>query len=294
MDVVRGGTRRCRRTLAARSGPSRPPSSHESAPEPVSELLPDLDLPFAILLVTVLAAGVARGMSGFGTGMIVAPVAGALYGPKAALVIIVIIDSLPILPVTLPALRVARWREVLPAALGLALFLPLGILVLAVGDPEVLRWLISITILACAASLWSAWRYRGPRNAAVSLGVGGVAGLLSGIAAIPGPPVILYWLASALPVAVIRANLLALFFLGEILSIANLWAAGFFERGIVLVGIAAAPVYFAGITVGARLYGRASEGTYRRVTFVMIVAAAILALPMVEPFFLELAARLGR
>lgn len=282
----------CRATASRRLAPIE-----KGQPQPVPELppdlLPNLDLPFAVLLATVLAAGVARGMSGFGTGMIVAPVAGALYGPKAALVIIVIIDSLPILPVTLPALRHAVWREVLPVSLGLALFLPLGVHALAVGDPQVLRWLISIAILACAASLWSGWRYGGPRHPAVSLGVGGVAGVLSGIAAIPGPPVILYWLASALPVAVIRANLLSLFFIGEILSIANIWAAGFLDRETVFLGVCAAPLYFAGITIGARLYGRASDATYRRVTFVMIVTAALLALPVVEPLFGMLAERLA-
>ena len=51
--------------------------------------LPSFDGPFVILAVTVLVAGIARGLSGFGTGLIVAPVAGALYGPKAAFVILV-------------------------------------------------------------------------------------------------------------------------------------------------------------------------------------------------------------
>ena len=70
--------------------------------------LPVPDAALAALLATVLLAGIARGLSGFGTGMIVAPVAGALYGPQVAIVIIVIMDSLPVLPVTLPALRQAR------------------------------------------------------------------------------------------------------------------------------------------------------------------------------------------
>ena len=50
---------------------------------------PAIDLPFALLLLVILFAGVARGLSGFGNGMIVAPVAGAIYGPKAALALIV-------------------------------------------------------------------------------------------------------------------------------------------------------------------------------------------------------------
>jgi uncharacterized membrane protein YfcA len=114
--------------------------------------LPPFDAALAALLATVLVAGVARGLSGFGTGMIVAPVAGALYGPQVAVVVIVVMDSLPVLPVTLPALRIARWREVLPVTAGLMLLLPVGIWLLREGDPVVLRWAISLAVLACAAT----------------------------------------------------------------------------------------------------------------------------------------------
>ncbi len=114
---------------------------------------PDIDVAFLALAATVLVAGVARGLSGFGTGMIVAPVAGALYGPKAALAIIVIMDSLPTIPVTVPALRIATWREVLPAVIGLILLIPAGVWILTVADPLALRWLISFTILLCAVAL---------------------------------------------------------------------------------------------------------------------------------------------
>ena len=45
---------------------------------------PALDVPFLALIATVIVAGVARGMSGFGSGMIIAPVAAAIYGPQVA------------------------------------------------------------------------------------------------------------------------------------------------------------------------------------------------------------------
>lgn len=245
-------------------------------------ILPAFDHSLLVLLSTIAVAGMARGLSGFGTGMIVAPVAGALYDPVTAVVLIVIMDSLPTLPVTLPVLRIARWREVLPVLGGLALFVPAGVYILKHGDPGLLRWLICLTILLCAAMLWRGWRYRGPRSLPVSLSVGGLAGVLSGIASIPAPPVIFYWLASALPAAVVRANLLTLFFLGEFLSIGSLWAAGLFETQRVMLGLVACPVYLAGILAGWHFYSRSSEQTYRRITFVLIILAAVLALPMTE------------
>jgi uncharacterized protein len=245
---------------------------------------------FLLLLGVIAIAGVARGMSGFGTGMIVAPVAGAIYGPQWALVIIVIIDALPTIPVTLPALKYASWHEVVPVTIGALLFFPAGIAILKAGDPIVLRWLISAAILACVAILWSGWRYRGPRNAAVSAGAGGVAGMLSGIAQIPGPPVIAYWMASGAPALIVRANLLSFFFLGEFISFGNLWVADMFERGPVTIGIAAAPGYFVGLLIGWRLFGLASDRTYKLVTFGLVIAAAVLALPVWDGTIAVLAA----
>lgn len=237
---------------------------------------------FLFLAATVLVAGIARGLSGFATGMITVPVAAALYDPVTAVVVVVIIDSIPILPVSIPALKHARWREVLPVFAGLTLFLPLGVYILKTVDPTPMRWLICLAILACAAALWRGWRYKGPRSLPVSFSVGSVAGVLGGIASIPGPPVIIYWLASALPAITMRANLLSLFFLGEFVSIGNLWAAGLFEMPRVMLGLAAAPVYLVGLLTGWFLYGLASERTYRRVTFFLIITAAITALPATE------------
>lgn len=240
---------------------------------------PSFDGPFLILALTVLVAGVARGLSGFGTGMIVSPVAAALYGPKAALAIVIIIDTLPTVPVTLPAFKIATWRDVLPAALGLMIFIPLGVYILTLADPVVLRWFICFAILLCAAALWRGWRYRGERTPPLSFAVGGLSGVLSGVAQIPGPPVLVYWLASPLPAAIVRANLLALFFISELMSIASAWSSGLFVSPVVAIGVAAAPVYFAGLLAGWAAHGRTSDALYRQITLSLVVLSALLALP---------------
>ncbi len=120
--------------------------------------MPLFDAALAALALTVFVAGVARGLAGFGTGMIVAPIAGALYGPLAAVVIIVVIDLLPSLPVTTPALRIARWREVLPILAGMAVSVPAGVWLLSSAPELALRLGIAAVILFCAATLWRGWR----------------------------------------------------------------------------------------------------------------------------------------
>jgi uncharacterized membrane protein YfcA len=141
--------------------------------------------------------------------------------------------------------------------------------------------------------LATGYRYRGPRNIATSLGVGGVAGVLSGIASIPGPPVIAYWIASDYPALIVRANLLSLFLISNFVSATNIWAAGLFQRDVVITGLFCMPPYFIGLLIGWRFFGLASERTYRLVTFGLILLSAFLALPLFDGVFTGLAARLN-
>ena len=247
--------------------------------------LPTFDTPFLVLLAIIFLAGIARGLSGFGTGMIVAPVAGAIYGPKAALTLLVLIDILPSLPVTIPAFRIARWNEVIPVLAGMFAGVPIGIWILINGDELILRWLICLTILGCVAVLWLRWNWRGPRNAKVSLGIGGVAGILSGIASIPGPPILAYWMTAGLPAAIVRANLLALFFIATFIGLANIYVAGIFDWDIAMRALVAAPIYFFGIVAGTLAFSKGGEQLYRIATFVLILLAAALALPIFDSAF---------
>lgn len=249
----------------------------------------EIDPRLIVLFVCVAVAGVARGLAGFGTGMIIVPPAAALYGPQAAIVIVVVVDTLPAVPLTLPVLRLARWREVLPVFAGLFLLVPAGVLILKASDPVALRWAISLLILALVVLLLSGWRYRGPRTPATSFAAGGLAGLLQGTASLPGPPLIVYWLGATIPAALMRANLMTLLLLGEFVSLVNLWLAGVMTREAVATGVLAAPVYFAGLLAGWLAFSRANEAVYRRVAFGLIVLAAVLALPPLDRAFSALA-----
>lgn len=240
------------------------------------------DPAFSWVLLTIAVAGLVRGFSGFGSGMIIAPVTAALYSPQLALMIIIIVDSLPVLPVVALAWRQADWRELLPVIAGYTLIVPLGLLLLKFGEPVALRWLIAVTIFLAVSVLWSGWRYRGPRGRVVSLGVGGFSGFLGGTAALPGPPAIIYWMASSLAAATIRANTLVYLFLTDLVTGTGLVIGGIFTLDGALKGAAVAPVYLLALVAGTRLFGFASEIIYRRIAFAIILAAAILSLPLLD------------
>ena len=237
---------------------------------------------FWAILATALIAGIVRGFSGFGTGMIFVPAASAIYSPKTAVVALWILDSLPTLVIVPKALPHVDWRSVIPAVIGYALLVRYGVAMLAGFDPLTMRWLISLVVFGFVLLLWSGWRYHGARPAWLSAGVGGIAGLFSGAAGLPGPPVIAYWMASNAAARTIRANLIAFFMLGEILSGIALYLADLFAIDALAIGAAAIPAYVGGLLAGQSLFGRASDEIYRRVAFLVILASATLGLPLID------------
>ena len=116
----------------------------------------------------------------------------------------------------------------------------------------------------------------------VRLGVGGVSGFLGGSTALSGPPVILYWMAMRTGAGLVRANLLVFLMAAEILAFTGFFLSGLLTGPAVSVGIVASPVYMVGLLVGARLFGLASEATYKRIALIIVLAAAVLAMPALD------------
>ena len=237
---------------------------------------------FQILLVTIFVAGIVRGFAGFGTGMIVGPIGSALFTPKLALVILLVIDTFPTIPLVIPALKKVVWREVLPMAFGVMLIMPTGIMFLKYGDAITLRWFFSLVIFTAVTILWSGWQYNGPRTYRVSALVGGMSGFLGGVSGLSGPPPIIYWMAARTGAGLVRANLIILFSFSELVSIVGYYLASIITWEGVLKGLIASPIYFTGLMIGAKLFGKASETAYRRVAFTLILMAAIISMPLFD------------
>jgi uncharacterized protein len=253
----------------------------------IAEMPDSKSLPLELHILTALAAlafiaGLVRGFAGFGAAMIYVPAASLLVGPQIAVIILWTMDTIPSLPIVMPALKKSAWKAVLPVAAGYATTVGLGVWFLKHGDAELVRWLISGFILATVGVLWSGWRYHGARPSPLSFAVGGVSGLFGGAAQLSGPAVLVYWHAGSDPAWRIRANTIVLFFITTLFSGAALFAAGLFHRPAVTSAVFCAPVYGVGLVLGQRLFGRASEETFRRAALIIILSVAIATLPLFD------------
>lgn len=250
--------------------------------------MPDIALPpglpalpaLAATLFAALVAGLARGFSGFGAGLIFIPLASAALGPRLAAPLLLVVDNLIALPLVPAAWRHAARREVAVLAAGAALGTPLGAWALLRLDPAALRWGICALAFAMLALLASGWRYHGRPRLPLSLAVGAGAGLFSGAAQLGGPPVVAYWLGGAIPAAKVRANLVLFFAASGAISAAVYLLGGLLTAEVLLLAALAGPAYALGLWGGSRLFGRASEATFRRACFLLIALAALLGLPL--------------
>jgi uncharacterized membrane protein YfcA len=130
--------------------------------------------------------------------------------------------------------------------------------------------------------LVSGWAYRGRRTGLVTAGVGAMGGLLSGAAQIGGPPIVAFWLGSRLRPDVVRANVVLYFAVSSVFSGIAYVAGGLITQAVLMLALLLGPAYGLGIYLGSRLFGLASETTFRRICYALIGVAATVSLPIFD------------
>jgi uncharacterized membrane protein YfcA len=234
----------------------------------------------AWLILAVGLAGLVRGFSGFGTALVFMPIAASITSPIWAIIMMMMFDLFGPLALLPRAWRDGEPRDVSLLGLGALIGLPIGVYFLTRMDPIVFRWLVSCLSLTMLFLLASGWRYRNPLNAAMTTLVGLISGFLTGIAALPGPPVILSYMSSPRSAAVIRGNTMLYLFLIDIMAFALFFIKGLLVMLPLIIGlILAVPYTIAGL-VGQRIFDPNKDYIYRRVAYGLIAASALVGLPI--------------
>lgn len=251
----------------------------------MGEFLNGLPATGALLGVAAAAliGGLSRGFSGFGAALVFVPLASAAVGPRAAVPVLALLECVSCLAFLPGAWRHAARREVGVMSLGAIFAVPLGALILAHSDPVALRWAMTGLVLAALVVLGSGWRYRGAGSAPLTVGVGAVGGVMSGTAMLGGVAPAVWWLGRGGAALNVRANMNLYFaILTAAVTAAFAWR-GLIGAGSAWLALAAGPAYAAGLWGGAALFGMASETTFRRTAYVLILAAAVLGMPLWDP-----------
>lgn len=235
---------------------------------------PDLTAAFA----AVLFATTLKAFAGFGFGLAVVPLLSLVVPPAVAVPMSLMLDLIGSTQLVPMARKQADWhslRLLVPAAF---VAIPFGVYTLGIVPPHHLKIGISIILLATVVLMASGAKLPLRLPLPAVLGVGGAAGLLSGGVAMPGPPVMIYFLARPTSAAINRSSLLMFFFFTDVGSIIVGLITGVVSSHTVLLSLLLSPALVIGNILGHWLFGLAHEHHYRRIALTLLAIIAVVTM----------------
>ena len=237
-------------------------------------------LEWGVVVGLAAAAGIARGLSGFGIGLIMMPIGASLLTPAFMVPVLSVLDF----PASMVLVREA-WRQVDRRALawlaGAALVaMPVGIALLKVVEAETLAIAVNVMVLATALALLAGLKISGEASRLRTIVTGALSGVMQGAAALPGPAVILGWVAAQVPGPTLRANIIAYFALIDAIAVVMLTVSGVFTWDTLIFGLSLLPVYLGGVVIGRRLFGVISERAFRRFVLGLVILGSVTGIAM--------------
>ncbi len=232
----------------------------------------------AVAAATTIAAGLARGFAGFGSGMLMAPIFAILFGPVDTVAMIAVLELFASVQLIPQVLKDTQWRFVASLSASAILCMPFGAYVLRSADPALLTRLMAAVVLIFVIILMAGWRYYGEKKLVLTLGVGAASGALMAATSLGNPPILLYLLAGQDPGKTIRANIIAYFALTQIVLLSVLGLMGLVALPAVVRAMLFTPGYLLATLVGSRLFRQSDEKRYRRTTIAFLLVIGIYGL----------------
>lgn len=230
----------------------------------------------AIVLGGLFLSGLLRGFTGFGLALAAVPLLALVLPPQQVVPVIATAQMMTAF-VDLPAAwREADWRGISWILAALAAATPVGFLALAWLSADLARLLIGGLVVGSVLLLWRGVRLPEGPGRRLDLAVGVLAGLMNGAAAMPGPPIVVYFLAAARPVRQVRASFIAFFACTAPILLVPLALEGLANRETTMWALIGLPALLAGQYLGGLGFRRASAATHRRVAMASLSVLAVL------------------
>jgi uncharacterized membrane protein YfcA len=228
-------------------------------------------------LATVFLSAALRGFAGFGFALTAVPMLSFIMPPSQAVPLASCLQLFAGM-LDLPKARLecdwASLRWLLP---GAVIGSPLGVAALAIASDREANLAIAVICAVGTAALAQGYTFRVSPRPAMTAGVGLVSGMLSGLAAVPGPPIVAFYLAMPLSPAAIRASLLVFFLGASVVTTIGLAVTGLLTPAFVLPALIGTPLLLAGTAFGRLLFTRFEGRAHRPVSIGLLGLIALAA-----------------
>ena len=230
----------------------------------------------SVAIFGVLAASVLRGFTGFGFGLAAVPLLSLALPPAKVVPFVVILQAIVGVAGFREARRLCDWRAVLGLTPGLLMGIPLGLLVLTEFRPNLVRLAIGLLIAGSVVLLRQGVRLPPSPSRMVTIGVGLLSGVMSGLASVGGPPIVVYLLALGHRAAVVRATSIVYFMLSALVTLVPMSLKGLIDREVLIWSAFSVPVLVLGTWLGTWGFHRAHARHHRMTALVVLSILSLL------------------
>lgn len=225
----------------------------------------------------ILTSGILRGFTGFGIALAGVPLLALVAEPRLVVPSVMFLQIASGLPNLVQDRRHIDVRLLLPLLPGAVLGIVPGLWLLLWLEADVVRLGIGLLVVATVLLLTRGFRMaREPRRPTL-LGLGAVSGLLNGIAAMAGPPMIALLFALGRPPETIRATLAAYFLCTGLVGLAMALVQGVIAPNELWFAVALLPALFIGLALGGRLFDGDFRRHYHKVGLALLLLAGLSA-----------------
>lgn len=229
-------------------------------------------------LVLVFGASLVRGLTGFGLAIILVPLLSLIIPPAEAVIISILLQLLAG-PIGLKRILADGERATaIPIAIAAMLATAPGVWLLSITPPDIARLVIAILALAAFAMLFVPATEGAIPGRKETLATGVAAGLLTGFASMPGPPVVPFYMRRKLPPHIARASMLLVFFACAIAGSIAAFALGVATLHLLWLSILLYPALYIGTRLGELAFGKVSEPVWRTLVGIVLGLAGLAAL----------------
>jgi uncharacterized membrane protein YfcA len=232
----------------------------------------------ALVYISILLAGVIKGITSFGFNLIAASSLLFLLSPKVIVPIITILSVISSCYLLVGLFRYVQIKRILPLLIGSILGIPLGVYGLVMLRPELIKVLMGTIITVFALLFASGFRIaiRNERSSFLWLGL--LSGVINGSTSLGGVPIILFFINQDNDKVSFRANLTLFYTIQGIFSLFGFIKGNLLTDEVVKYALYLLIPMTVGIFSGMKLVHRVNEKMFRQIALALLIITGITAI----------------
>lgn len=231
----------------------------------------------------ILVAALLRGFTGFGFALASVPLATLALPPRVVVPAILLIQAAIGLHDCIVEFRRADWRVVAGLVAGSLFGTPLGVLALTQLPQPLVRLALGVVVIIAVIATWRPRQTSAPapppgRRSRLALLAGFGSGVCNGLAAMSGPPAILYFLHFEPRHTVMRSSLMVFFPIASAIALPMVYASGLLGWPSAALALGGLPLMMLGGWIGAIGFRRYGGAAYRPAAGAALLVTAAVAI----------------